>query len=180
MLEETDKKMDGRLSGAEESSGSYKEKIARLEQYLSLDAKEKNITPASAPAVEEKSESSEDEIYAAATRLYDGGKYPAARDKFQEMLKKYPDSDKADNCWFWIGETFYQEKWYEKAIVEYQKVIEKYPKGNKMQAALLKQGLSFYNLGDKENASLVLNELMQKCPKSNEARIAAKKLKGFN
>ncbi|MDP3283858.1 MAG: tol-pal system protein YbgF [Desulfobacterales bacterium] len=180
ILEETGKKIDGRLTGTEEISGAYKDRIARLEQYLSLDAREKTATPVPVAAADEKKEGTEDEYYTSAIRLYDGGKYAAAREKFQEMLTKYPDSDKADNCRFWIGESFYQEKWYEKAIVEYQKVIEKYPKGNKMQAALLKQGLSFYNLGDKENAGLVLNELIQKYPKSNEAKIAAKKLKGFN
>ena len=180
ILEETDKKIDGRLTGTEEISGANKEKVARLEQYLSLDTRGKTATPVPAAVTDEKKENTEDEIYASALRLYDGGKYAAAREKFQELLTKYPDSDKTDNCQFWIGESFYQEKWYEKAIVEYQKVIEKYPKGNKLQASLLKQGLSFYNLGDKVNAKLVLNELIQKYPKSNEAKIAAKNLKGFN
>ncbi|RPH52206.1 MAG: tol-pal system protein YbgF [Desulfobacteraceae bacterium] len=180
ILEETDKKMDGRLTGTEEISGAYKERIVRLEQYLSLDSREKTTTPVPVAGTYEKKEGTEDEIYTSATRLYDGGKYAAAREMFQEMLTKYPDSDKADNCQFWIGESFYQEKWYEKAIVEYQKVIEKYPNGNKLQASLLKQGLSFYSLGDKVNAKLVLNELIQKYPKSNEAKIAARNLKGFN
>ena len=177
ILEETDKKIDGRLSGTEELSGSYKDRIVRLEQYLSLDAKEKDSMPVPVIGTEEKKESTENEIYTSAMRLYDAKKYAAAREKFQELLTKYPKSDKLDNCQFWVGESFYQEKWYEKAIVEYQKVIDKYPKGNKIQASLLKQGLSFYNLGDKVNSKLILNELVQKYPKSNEAKIAAKKLK---
>ena len=41
------------------------------------------------------------------------------------MLKRFPQSDQADNAQFWIGETYYRENWYEKAILEYQKVIEK-------------------------------------------------------
>jgi len=187
-LEESDSKIDGRIVRIEEEVGTYrtyKDRIARLEQYLSLEAKEKagTRTPAVAKKDDQKEipkEITEDELYTSALQIYDKGNYSTAREKFQELIAKYPESDKADNCQFWIGESFYQEKWYEKAILEYQKVMEKYPKGNKVQAALFKQGLSFYNLGDKQNATLVLNELIQKHPKSNEAIVAAKKLKGFN
>ena len=186
-LEESDGKIDGRLVRIEEEAvtyRTYKERIARLEQYLSLEAKEKAGIPAPGDGKkddqkETPKEITEDELYTSAVQTYEKGNYSAAREKFQEMLAKYPGSDKADNCQFWIGECYYQEKWYEKAILEYQKVIEKYPKGNKVQASLLKQGLSFYNIGDKQNATLVLNELIHKYPKSNEAKVASKKLKGF-
>lgn len=185
--EESEKKIDGRLARIEEESATYrtyKDRIAVLEQYLSIEAKEKAGTPDSDAAKKDDQkkitkEIAEDELYASASQAYNKGNYSTAREKFQELMAKYPESDKKDNCQFWIGESFYQEKWYEKAILEYQKVIEKYPKGNKIQAALLKQGLSFYNIGDKQNATLVLNELIQKHPKSNEAKVAAKKLKGF-
>jgi TolA-binding protein len=78
-----------------------------------------------------------------------------------------------------VGETYYREKWFEKAILEYQKVVEKYPTGNKLPAALLKQGFAFSNLGDNANARLILESLIQKYPDSNEAGIAAKKLQGM-
>ena len=83
----------------------------------------------------------------------------------------------AGNAQFWLGETYYREQWYEKAILEYQKVIENYPDGNKIEASLLKQGLAFFNLGDKANARLILQELIRKHPKSNEAQIARQKVK---
>jgi len=186
-IEESDRKIDNRLVRIEEEAGAYrtyKDRIARLEQYLSLEAKEKAGTQDTTTAKKDDQkeiakEITEDELYASALKTYDKGNYSTAREKFQELMAKYPESDKVDNCQFWIGESFYLEKWYEKAILEYQKVIEKYPKGNKVRAALLKQGLSFYNIGDKQNATLVLNELIQKYPKSNEAIVAAKKLKGF-
>jgi tol-pal system protein YbgF len=92
------------------------------------------------------------------------------------MLKRYPQSNNADNAQFWIGEIYYQEKWFEKAIVEYQKVIENYPKGNKVKSALLKQGYAFLNIGDKSNARIILKELIKKYPDSSEAQIANRKL----
>ena len=91
-------------------------------------------------------------------------------------MKKFPQSDEADNAQFWIGETYYRENWYEKAILEYQKVIENFPKGNKVPAALLKQGMAFTELGDKENARLIFKELVDRFPRSTEAKIATQKL----
>jgi tol-pal system protein YbgF len=120
---------------------------------------------------------SEDEIYRSAKQAFDQGDSEAARKGFQEFIRRYPKSNNADNAQFWIGEIYYREKWYEKAILEYQNVIEKYPKGNKVPAALLKQGLAFSNIGDKANAKLILEELSRKYPKSNEAKVAAEKLK---
>ena len=122
---------------------------------------------------------SESEIYTSAKKAFDQGDLEAAREGFKKLIKKYPKSKNADNAQFWIGETYYQEKWYENAILEYQKVIEGYPKGNKAPASRLKQGFAFLQLGDKGNARLILKELTAKHPKSSEAKIAKQKLKGF-
>ena len=94
-------------------------------------------------------------------------------------MADFPDSPQANSAQFWVGETYYREKWFEKAILEYQKVVENYPKGNKLPAALLKQGFAFSNLGDNANARLILESLIQKYPDSSEAGIAAKKLQGM-
>jgi len=153
------------------------QRITQLEQYLNL---EKNKV-----AVDEKTPEqvqnilSEDQRYLQAKQKFDAGDFNAALKGFSALIKRYPKSKNADNAQFWIGEIYYREKWYEKAILEYQKVIEKYAKGNKVAAALLKQGFSFYNLKDKANARLLLKELIKKYPKSKEAQIAQKKLKGL-
>lgn len=172
---------DGRepdLERVERLAGSNKDRIARLEQYLNVEPSEKPDTKKISEDGSEKA-LSENEIYATAKSEFDRGNYKAAREGFQTFLERFPDSKNVDNAQFWIGEIYYREKWYEKAILEYQKVIEKHPEGNKMQAALLKQGFAFYNLGDKANARLILKELIKKFPQSTEAEIARKKLEGF-
>jgi tol-pal system protein YbgF len=152
------------------------QKIDRILQYLNLEG-----TGASGAAKSEKTPAAitltDQEVYARARKAFDAGKLEKARQGFEDLLKKYPQSKHADNAQFWIGETYYREKWFEKAILEYQKVIEKFPKGNKVPASRLKQGLAFSNLGDKANARLILRELIKKHPQSNEAKIAEKKLK---
>ena len=176
--EELEKKRSENIDRLAELSDKNSERIARMEQYLNLEAGKKPvavITPGASPA----KPSSEDEIYRSAKQAFDQGDSEAARKGFQEFIRRYPDSKNADNAQFWIGEIYYREKWYEKAILEYQNVIEKYPKGNKVPAALLKQGLAFSNIGDNTNAKLILEELSRKYPQSNEAKVAAEKLKAL-
>ncbi|MCP3955321.1 MAG: tol-pal system protein YbgF, partial [Desulfobacterales bacterium] len=152
------------------------QKIDRILQYLNLEGtgEMEASKPVDAPAVLTLTDQ---EMYDLARKAFDAGKLEDARQGFGDLLKQYPQSQNADNAQFWIGETYYREKWFEKAILEYQKVIEKFPKGNKVPASRLKQGLAFSNLGDKTNARLILRELIKKHPQSNEAKIAGKKLK---
>jgi tol-pal system protein YbgF len=175
----------GRLAKAAKSND---ERIYRIEQYLNFEpskqipptekpAEDSTAPAVPAPAAEVKQELPEDKIYRTAKLAFDQGDSGAARKKFEELIQRFPNSEQADNAQFWIGEIYYREKWYEKAILEYQKVIEKYPKGNKVPASLLKQGLAFSNLGDKSNSRLFLEELIKKYPKSNEAKIAKDKVK---
>ena len=166
---------------------SNDDRIYRIEQYLNFEPSkqvpptekpvEDSTTTAVAPAAEVKQEPPEDKLYRTAKLAFDQGDSGAARKNFEELIQRFPNSERADNAQFWIGEIYYREKWYEKAILEYQKVIEKYPKGNKVPASLLKQGFAFYNLGDKSNSRLILEELIKKYPKSNEAKIARDKVK---
>jgi tol-pal system protein YbgF len=116
-------------------------------------------------------------LYNRAKQAFDQGNSGLARRGFEELIQRYPNSTNADNAQFWIGETFFREKSYEKAILEYQKVIEKYPKGNKVPAALLKQGHAFLALGDKVNSRLIFEELVRKFPQTAEAKAASDKLK---
>jgi len=185
---DTGDSVEAKVANLEQSTISMKDRLLRIEEYLALDGAAKKATSAKAvpekPPAKEKvepppaKEMAENELYAKAKQDFDNGELDVARTGFQEFIKRYPKSTIADSAQFWVGEIYYRQKWYEKAILEYQKVIENYPKGNKVQASLLKQGFSFFNLGDKSNARLILKELINKYPSSNEAKIAKQKLEG--
>ncbi len=170
------------LDQVAESTRANDERIRRIEQYLNFEtstqtpAPQKESAAKITPAAPIKKMSDEDEIYRQAKQAFDQGDSETARKKFSELIERYPKSERTDNAQFWIGEIYYREKWYEKAILEYQKVIENYPKGNKVPASLLKQGFAFLNLGDKANARIILQELIRKYPQTNEAKIAKDKL----
>jgi tol-pal system protein YbgF len=181
--EDSYEKKEIRLDRIDQTASSNKDRIARIEQYLNFESTEPDLKAKQGAGIKPQSQDeqklSEEGIYQTAKQAFDQGDFELARERFQKLIKTYPKSNNADNAQFWIGEIYYQEKWYEKAILEYQKVIENYPNGNKVQSSLLKQGFSFFNLGDKANARLIFTELIKKYPKSNEAEIARKKLKGL-
>jgi tol-pal system protein YbgF len=147
-----------------------------IEQYLNLESAASRGVQKDLPKKSEKT-LSDQEHYVAAKQAFDRDDFEAARSGFETIIKDFSKSEHADNAQFWVGEIYYREKWYEKAILEYQKVIENYPKGNKVPASLLKQGFAFILLGDKANAKLILKELSRKYPESNEGKIALQKLK---
>jgi tol-pal system protein YbgF len=179
--EDSYEKKEIRLDRIDQTASSNKDRIARIERYLNFESTEPDVKAGQGAGIKTQVEQklTEDGIYQAAKQAFDQGDLELAREKFQKLIDTYPKSTMADNAQFWIGEIYYNEKWYEKAILEYQKVIENYPNGNKVQSSLLKQGFSFFNLGDKANARLIFTELIKKYPKSNEAKIAEKKLKGL-
>jgi tol-pal system protein YbgF len=169
---------EDKLARLEDASTQHAQRLARIEEHLKFEplsgsAKpESKIKPDTAAKVP-----SEEELYNRAKQAFDQGNSGQARRGFEELIQRYPNSGNADNAQFWIGETFFREKSYEKSILEYQKVIEKYPKGNKVPAALLKQGHAFLALGDKVNSRLIFEELVRKFPQTAEAKSASDKLK---
>ena len=156
-------------------------RLSEVEQYLSLKSQSSPTSPSasSAAAVQEPTAASDQQLYDEGRKAYDNGQMDKARQIFNQLIKDYPKSKNADNAQFWIGESYYRDKWYEKAILEYQNVIEKFPHGNKVPAAMLKQGMALEQIGEKASARLILEELVKKYPKSSEAGIASKKLKSL-
>jgi tol-pal system protein YbgF len=108
--------------------------------------------------------------------LLEAGKLREARGKLQDFLRRFPTSPLADDAQYWIGETYYQERRYDKAILEYDKVVINYAKGDKVPGALLKQGLAFLALGDKASAKQLLTQLINDFPNLPEANTARSRL----
>jgi tol-pal system protein YbgF len=140
--------------------------------------KQPPAAPPAAPVKEAvgKGRTDKEFLYTAAYELFKEAKYEKSREAFESFLKQYPNTEFSDNAQFWIGECYYFEKKYEKAIVEYDKVIKNFPEGNKVPYALLKQGLSFQKLGDNASAKLLLQQVAKDYPNTSQARIARAKL----
>ncbi|MBS3907534.1 MAG: tol-pal system protein YbgF [Syntrophaceae bacterium] len=185
ILEEKGKSFEERNRSFEEKNRSYDERVKGMEDRLKgLDAKltskltemEKSI-PAKEPPVEPKGPSTTaGNLYKDAYETFQKGDLDGGRRKFEAFLKQYPNMELSDNAQFWIGETYFLKKDFEKAILEYEKVVVKYPEGDKVPSALLKQGLAFLELGDKTNARNLLRRVIDRYPQADQAEIAKKKL----
>jgi tol-pal system protein YbgF len=158
-----------------EKTDNLLQKINFIENFLEISKKgsasDIDGSSLSAPGKQDKAS-----IYASAYSTFKSGHYAKAREAFQGFLSAYPSGEYADNAQFWIGECYFFEKKYEKAILEYEKVTKKFPSSNKVPYALLKQGLSFFNLGDKASAKLILQQVIKEYPNTSQARIARAKL----
>ena len=116
--------------------------------------------------------------YENAWRSFEKKDYQAAANRFRDFVKKNAKSRLAPAAQFWLGESHFALKEYEKAIVAYDEV-RRFPQTDKVAAALLRQGFAFAELGEKLNARLVLQELIEKFPQSAEAPRAKQRLKAL-
>lgn len=173
------------LSGLEKQMREIKDRLALLERNLKEQAGEaepkKEDTQSLQPGREDKSaelpaQSERVSRYDAAYNSFKEKKYRESRDKFGQFIKEFPNDKLAPNAYFWIAETYYNEKDFEGAILSYESLLKKYPQSEKAPAALLKQGLSFSEIGDRKTAKVILEQLVERFPKSREAESAKKSL----
>ena len=182
IVEERNRAQEERIKTLEDRARSTEDRFKTLEAKVdSVASKQAEAEKAAAAAKEMSPEgkgpiTGMGEVYKEAFEAYQRGDMEGARKKFEAFLKQYPNTDLSDNAQFWIGETYYAKKDYERAILEYEKAIAKYPEGDKVSAAMLKQAFSFLELGDKANGKNLLRRVMERYPRSEQAEVAKKRL----
>ena len=160
--------VETKISAIDEGLSGIETQLATLQQIIAAKEDEKK---------KEAARISPQDIYKAGLNAIKGGKTKEARGKFKQYLREYPEGPLANNAQFWIGESYYDEKNYERAILEFEDVIKKYPQGGKVPSALLKQGMSFDRLKNSKTAQALYKKLVKSYPKSDEAKTAKKKIK---
>lgn len=117
-----------------------------------------------------------EDTYNAAYADFAKGDYALAISGFQDFLKKYPQSELADNAQHWIGEAYFAQGEFESALAQYDQVIRRYPKGDRVPAALLKKGLCLIEASRTAEGVVQLQHLIQTHPASEEAALARDRL----
>jgi len=167
-----------RLNGLEEKlDKARKEMEAKLNEVSKASRAQPKKEPP--PKGEASTGEAMEALYKNAKQTYERKDFAAAREKFKAFLAVYPKGELSDNAQFWIGECYYSEKEYEKAIIAYDDVLKKFPKGDKVPSALLKQALCWQELGDKTFAQSLLKRVIKEHPRTEQAKIAKEKLKGI-
>ena len=113
--------------------------------------------------------------YENAIKLLWASKFNEAESELQN-LKKIEPEDLMPNIQYWLGEVYYAQKNFEKAIIAFGEGLEKYPESIKGPDNLLKLGLSFSNLKKKDEACNIFFELEKKykdAPKNVQERASS-------
>jgi tol-pal system protein YbgF len=113
--------------------------------------------------------------YAQARDLYEQRRYSDAVVAFQNLLAEDDKSSYADNCQYWIGESYYGLGKFAQAIAEFEKVFV-FPRSNKNDAAHLKIGLCYLRLGDRQQARSQFEQLIASYPSSPYVQYARRYL----
>lgn len=108
--------------------------------------------------------------------LFMAGKLGEAREVFLEFVGRFPSSTLADNAFYWIGESYYSERDFKKALEKFRQTADIYPNGNKAPDALLKAGLALMEMSEPDKAKEEFDALAARYPDSEAAVKAAKML----
>lgn len=115
------------------------------------------------------------EEYKSALKAMREQDYNKAIQQFRNFQRQNPASAMADDAQYWVGESYFVQKDYNRAILEFNDVL-KYRRGDKVPAALLRQAQAFVEIGDTIDARLILQKLVNDHPNSEEAAAAREKL----
>jgi tol-pal system protein YbgF len=118
------------------------------------------------------------EEYRTAWLALSNQQYDRAIQQFRTFQRKNPTSEMADDAQYWIGESYFTRRDYNRAILEFNDVL-KYRKGDKVPAALLRQSQAFVEIGDKTDARLILQKLINDYPNSPQAKDARERLQSL-
>jgi tol-pal system protein YbgF len=174
--------LSGKIDDAKQLAKKPSEEIALLKEdtdrrLLALEGKAAGQEKA--PADAKPRDVTAESVYQGGIDAFKSGDMKKARDNFSKFVAQYPKHELAANAHYWIGETYYNEKNLEQAILEYQEVIKNFPGKEKAPAAMLKQGMAFKGLGDGKSAKYIFKKLIENYPKSEEAGKAKKLVKGL-
>ena len=117
------------------------------------------------------------EEYQLAFELLKDENYETARVSFIKFIRLHPDSDFIDDAKYWLGETYYAQRFFTQALKEFEEVLTKFPNSGKIPEALLKKGFCYFELGRVEKSKQLLKSVVSQYPDSSVSRLAVQKLK---
>ena len=164
----------------EEKFNELASRINQLEQILFQLVKDLQTDNESDTKVMVLNQSKNDlgrEEYQLAFELLKDENYETARVSFIKFIRLYQDSDFVDDAKYWLGETYYAQRFFTQALKEFEEVLTKFPNSGKIPEALLKKGFCYFELGEVEKSRQLLKSVVNQYPDSSVSRLAVQKLK---
>ncbi len=115
-------------------------------------------------------------FYSRGRNDYHDGKYREAVTSFRqaELLTDSPEL-KARSL-YWIGECYYSQKSYRRALEIFQKISRDYPHSSKAPDALVKIGFTYYEINEYNKSMQALEEFLREYPDHRAAGLVQDKL----
>lgn len=132
--------------------------------------------PPAAPAAAHVSTAEEQADYEKALAILREGRYVEAASAFNQFLENYPGSGYSDNAYYWLGETYYVTRNFDRALASFNKLVGAYPQSPKVLGARLKIGYIYFEKQDWAAARKELSALVTGYPGTTEARLADDRL----
>ncbi|MDQ6827384.1 MAG: tol-pal system protein YbgF [Gemmatimonadota bacterium] len=105
------------------------------------------------------------------------GSAGTARAGFEDLVKRFPDSDVAPDAQFYLGEALAAQGDAAAADGAYVTVVTHFPKSGRASTALYKHALILQAKGQAAAAKAALTDVVQKYPRSDEAALARDRLR---
>lgn len=174
--------LDRRLQALEEQSGVAAPQVAGPEIPDMARQPEPDTAlppgqPASPPpALPSPASGTEQAAYEQAFNMLREGRYQQAISAFQAFLRDYPNSPLAGDAQYWLGETYYVTREFDRAREAFLALGSNYPEHDKIPDALLRLGYTFQELNERAKARQVLQQLIESYPQSRAAELAQQRL----
>ncbi|HTV02533.1 MAG TPA: tol-pal system protein YbgF [Luteitalea sp.] len=111
---------------------------------------------------------------------YAAGQWSLAISGFEQFIRSFATSDRADDAQFYIGESYQLDGKFKEAVAAYEKVISDYPTGDRVPQALYKRGVALSLLGENDRARESFQQVIRNYPQSEVAVLAKQVLDGLN
>ena len=132
--------------------------------------------PPPAARVPQPEQAGERAEYEQALAVLREGRYAEAAQAFNGFLASYPGSSYADNASYWLGETYYVTRDFDRALATFKGLTENYPNSPKASDSFLKTGYIYYEKKDWQAARQALEEVVNGYPGTTAARLAEDRL----
>lgn len=118
----------------------------------------------------------EQAAYEQALGILREGRYADAAAAFNRQLASYPGGEYADNATYWLGETYYVTREFDRALSTFNSLVNDFPQSSKMPDARLKMGYIHYENSSWAQARKELSAVVSDYPGTTAARLANDRL----
>jgi len=151
------------ITRLEQDTRNLTAKAAELETRLSEEREKTKLTP---PPLPTKTVIKDDDAeYQNALTLFNQNKYKESAAKFLELIDRGIKKPLEDNCYYWLGESYFGMKDYTTAIGYFEKVFT-YKVSEKKDDAAIMIANCYWEMGKKKESIKEYKNFLEKFPAS--------------